>query len=685
MKFFAPKNEWNMASGAGFNQVGQATVSGVRVTEESALAFSAVFAATRVISETLASLPLNLLEQVDARTTRKATGNGLYSLLHDAPNPEQDIMSWLDMQTALQVNWGNAYNELQRDSIGSIVAIWPIHPSRIPVRNITRNAADPDQWHKIQTGQPGEIVYWVSNDDGTKTPIAASDMLHIPGVLSSNGITGKSIVLAGANSIGIGLATEKHAGAFFANGATMQMAIKSPKTVGKEAADRLRSTWQATFGGVNNHYKTLFLEEGMDVVPINMSPEHTQLILARQFSVTEIARWYRLPPHMLADLTRSSFSNIESEMLSFVIHSMVPWIVRWEKALFRQLLTKEQKKRFRFKFNMVSLLRGDSAARAAYYKALFEMGVFSPNDINELEDRNPVEGGDQRFVPGNNLVPLAVMQKQTDDALKIGDEGMAATGMDGTTTDVQATALNGAQIVALVDIASRLATEQLPPEGTRALIEAAFPMMDRALIDTMVEELDAFTPEPIETEQPALGAPAETSEPAPDPKENGQAENRIAAVLARIEQRDTQDVEQLAVRRKAVQDAEDALRDGLRKSIEATIAGMVGYESRAAKQAAKKPQTFLTWLDEFYAEFRGTLATAMEPYAQAAERIGFQFDADLLSLDYSIESRKALEALADLPCSGLEAAVADLTDSWSGRAAEMAAFIIPERSATCVN
>ena len=404
MKLFAPKNNWDLKSpGSWWPLVGTIqTSAGVQISEDSALSLTAFSCGVRVISETLASLPCNLLEQVDYRTTKKATGEPLHRIVHDQPNPEQDSMQFLDSQVSLMVGWGNAYAEIERQG-GEVVALWPIHPSRIPVRNICRNGNDVKE---ISAGEPGEIVYYVNNDDGTATPIAARDMLHVAGVLSRNGITGRSVVHLGKNALGIAQATEDHAGAFFRNGANPNIAIKHPKTVGKEAAERLRTQWQSVFGGVKNHYKALLLEEGMEAQAFTFSPEATQLILARQFSVTETSRLLRIPPHMLMDLTRATFSNIEAQGQELITYSLMPWIVRWEKAMYRQLLTDEQKKKYRFKFNVMGLLRGDQAARSQFYQAGFGMGVFSPNDIRELEDMNPVPGGDQRFVPANNLVPL---------------------------------------------------------------------------------------------------------------------------------------------------------------------------------------------------------------------------------------------------------------------------------------
>lgn len=547
MKLFAPKNNWDMKSPESWwPLVGSIqTSAGIAITEDSALALTAFSCGIRVISETMASLPCNLLEQVSNNTTQKATSHPLYRIVHDQPNPEQDSMVFFDSQIALQVGWGNCYAEIERFA-GEIVALWPIHPSRIPLRNITRNSYSPGE---IVVGEPGEIVYWVNSDDGTSTPIPASSMLHVAGVLSRNGITGRSIVHLGKNALGIAQATEDHAGAFFKNGASPNIAIKSPKTVGEETAKRLRQQWQEIFGGVKNHYKTLLLEDGMEAVPFTLSPEASQLIMSRQFSVNEISRLLRVPPHMLSDLSRATFSNIEEMGQEFVVYSLMPWIVRWEKALFRQLLTPEEQKKYRFKWNVMGLLRGNQAARSAFYQVLFNMGALSPNDIRELEDLNPVDGGDQRFVPANNLVPLttigelaqanvdkvkadvaaATQQMQANDSSNDSEDTQptAEPSGAGQQTDIQTTAMNGAQIQALVQIATMLATGQLPPDGTKAMIRAAFPLMQESLIEVMVRELAAFEP-PQPEPQPAPPPPEPAPAPAEPPPVDQNAEQQAA-------------------------------------------------------------------------------------------------------------------------------------------------------------
>lgn len=584
--------------GSGWSHVGSyQTSSGVAVSEDGALALTALSCGIRVISETLASLPCNLLEQQDYRTTRKATSHPLWPLVHDQPNDEQDVMLYMDSQVSAQVGWGNAYAEIQRNTIGEIVALWPIHPSRIPNSHILRNPRDPGDWQDVTVGQPGELVYYVRSDDGTCTPIAASDMLHVPGVLSRNGITGRSIVQLGRNAIGIAMATEEHAGAFFKNGANPNIALKHPKTVGKETADRLRASWQSVFGGVKNHYKALLLEEGMDAVPFTMSPENSQLVLSRQFSVTEIARLLRLPPHMLMDLTRATFSNIEAQGLELIVYSLMPWIVRWEKAMYRQLLTLEEKKKYRFKFNVMGLLRGDQAARSAFYQSMFNMGAFSPNDILELEDRNPIEGGDQRFVPRNNLAPLDKISE---------------------------------------------------------------------IVQAELDKLKAPPP-------PRFPPPVKRDdEPLPD--------NRLGAIQTAIEQIipgvNLRAADAAAQREAKADEAIASVCCAIRLAIEGEARQLMQYESRAAKDAAKKPETFLAWRDKFYPEFTAKLTAAISVFVPAANAVGVAIDGGEAAAAYVAESITEFDPLLDLPMNEFTSKLNGLSETWAERPARLAAEIM---------
>jgi len=380
------------------------TAAGIQIDEAKSQTFSAVWCATRIISEGVASLPLNIREHVNERETRTAYNHPLWSLLHNQPNDEQDAFQFFDMQVPLQVNYGNAYAEIQRGRNGEIVALWPIHPSRIPECNIVRGPVRTRGM--IDVGGDGEIVYLVRNNDGTTSPIVSRDMLHVPGVMSENGITGKGIVRWAAESLGIIGATEAHVGSFYRNGATPDIVITMPSTVLKEERENLRRSWQERQGGSGNAHKALILIGESDAKPLGVNPNDAQLIDGRKFGVKEVARFWRVPGHMLADYDGAKYDNVELLNILFMSDTLTPWLQRWEQALRRQLLPEQDKLRYSFKFNINARLRGDSAARANFYMRMFDMGSLSINEIRELEDLNPIDGGDRYFILANNRVPL---------------------------------------------------------------------------------------------------------------------------------------------------------------------------------------------------------------------------------------------------------------------------------------
>lgn len=1115
----APKNDWNMSEINGRNwwgMTGQGTTSGIRVTETSALTFSAFFAGVRIISETLATTPCNMLKQVDYRTTEFATGHPLWPIFHDAPNGEQDIMSFLDSQVALQIAWGNAYSEKQYDSLGNIIALWPIHPSRIPLRNIRRNGMMPSDYGNIVAGEPGEIIFYVSNDDGSVTPIPASDMFHVPGVMSSNFITGQSIVKWAANSLGLALAMETHASAVFRNGALSNLVLKHPKTISPEAAVRLRTQWQSVFAGVQNHYKTLILEDGMDVLPINMNPADSQLILQRQFAVNEIARWLRLPPHMLAEMSRcmpgstlvytesgpkkivditfgervwsvsdngiqlsnvvncydngirplmefrttnrtvkctenhrllvrrphdrplakgeiggknvagskvrvewsneyifardirvgdtlvtlerlpdagvdvapngrqltvgfmefcglllgdgnvldggvtiargdattymeyyrqvikaeftqggwvpcagekhgmskltdatvamararvgsgescrsiaaelsvccstvekivagtswnaakrtdiksihftegqrrtqfrsmsaavelrslgfsgtaftkrvpdwvfetsdemrlsflrgfldadgtvdkkgrisffsanrfmldqmrhlcmglgipvtnsrfdvnkhpapgsdilvptvmwrftcsdpganrrigshdtryqerfaagkpfgkkdrkypkfgvnsgvdglslarvvsiselppeptfdievegthsfiadgvvshnSTNNNIEFQGLEFLVYSMMPWLVRWEKAMNRQLLTIKEKKTHHFKFDITGLLRGDQAARSTYFQILFNIGALSPNDIRQREDLNPIDGGDQYFIQGNNAVPLdkiGELVQSTIDKNKQPPAPKALPAPAGSSAN-EPTPHNQhlIDLKAAMEVLVEHATSR--PDQVQELITGI-----TKSVGTVVKEVGDDLGEQITANRMGMesGLDERREKAVAEIKDAVRCSSdvHLSELTYSINTRVTEEAERKTM---LAEVATDAARQAVKLGIQAEIEQLMRYEVRAARAAAKKPSVFLSWRDEFYPEFSAKLAAALDIFTDAAEKLGVPLESVAEAETYVLESIAGMETLAALKCGELEAGVESLIETWAKRPQQLA-------------
>ena len=261
--------------------------------------------------------------------------------------------------------------------------------------------------------------------EGTTVYLQKENVLHIPG-LGFDGLVGYSPIAMAKNAIGLAIATEEYGAKFFANGAAPSGVLEHPGTI-KDPA-RVREAWQSQFGGSGNSGKVAVLEEGMKYTPISISPDQAQFLETRKFQINEIARIFRVPPHMVGDLEKSSFSNIEQQSLEFVKYTLDPWIVRWEQSLARSLLSDDEKKSYYFKFNLEGLLRGDYVSRTSGYATARQNGWMSANDIRELEnmDRIPVEQGGDLYLINGNMLPMAnagaYANKQVKEEEKVDEE-----------------------------------------------------------------------------------------------------------------------------------------------------------------------------------------------------------------------------------------------------------------------
>ncbi len=362
------------------------TASGMPVTERTAMTYSAVWAATRLLSATGAALPLNLKQRTPAGSETAFT-DPRQRRVHSVPNDEMGSMMFRTTMINSQVNWGNGYAEIER--FGRDVRLWPIHASRVEVK---------------RDEQTDELMYEVNGDDQGIPPqtLTADEMLHVPSMISSDGIVGRGVIQNARESIGMGMATERQGAAYFKNSARPAVVIKGGKFKDSESREEYRRMWAEVHGGAVNNAKPAMLPQDADISILSFSPEDSQFLQTRQHNTEEIARWYGVPPHMIGHLLRSTFNNIETQSIEFVTYSLVPWLKLWEEELNRKLLTEQEQQTMFFKHNVEGLLRGDTAARAAFYTALFGIGVFSINDILVLEDRNTIgPDGDKRFVPLN--------------------------------------------------------------------------------------------------------------------------------------------------------------------------------------------------------------------------------------------------------------------------------------------
>ncbi|HEX7119403.1 MAG TPA: phage portal protein [Longimicrobiales bacterium] len=357
--------------------------TGVRVTPENALETTTVWAAVRMISSTVATLPLVTYRHTDAGKER-AREHPVYDLLHSRPNPEMSSFIWREMTMAHLLLYGNAYAEIERNGRGDPVALWPLFPTNV-------------RWERIG----GEKVYIV-RVEGQEVPLPAENILHIPG-FSLDGHTGLFPIDLARNSIGLAKATEEFGASFFGNGAAPSGVLTHPGKLGPEGAANLRESWQKLYGGLSNAQRVAILEEGMQWNPLGVPPEHAQFLETRKFSVSEIARIFLIPPHLIGDLERATFSNIEHQSIQYVTHCIEPWTRRIEQEINYKLF--DDRSHFA-EFVLEGLLRGDSAARSAYYREMVNIGALTINEVRELENMNRIEGGDTPRVP-LNTAPLS--------------------------------------------------------------------------------------------------------------------------------------------------------------------------------------------------------------------------------------------------------------------------------------
>ena len=401
-----PKVE-NRTAGSSYTFMLGGSTSGKPVTERSAMQMTAVYSCVRILAEAVAGLPLHLYRYKDGGGKEKATDHSLYHLLHDEPNPEMSSFVFRETLMTHLLLWGNAYAQIIRNGKNEIIALYPLMPNKMSV--------DRDENGRLY------YTYYRGSDEALKSKdfavrLEQSDVLHIPG-LGFDGLVGYSPIAMAKNAIGMAIACEEYGAKFFANGAAPSGVLEHPGTI-KDPA-RLRDSWTSTFGGSSNAHKVAVLEEGMKYTPISISPEQAQFLETRKFQINEIARIFRVPPHMVGDLEKSSFSNIEQQSLEFVKYTLDPWVSRWEQAMVRSLLSAEEKKKYFIKFNMDGLLRGDYQSRMNGYAIGRQNGWMSANDIRELEnlDRIPAElGGDLYLINGNmtKLQDAGIFAGKTD-------------------------------------------------------------------------------------------------------------------------------------------------------------------------------------------------------------------------------------------------------------------------------
>ncbi|MEZ4714293.1 MAG: phage portal protein [Caldilineaceae bacterium] len=361
------------------------TAAGVYVNEESALTLSAVFACVRVLAEGVAMLPL-ITYRRNGEVKERASDHPLYRLLKEQPNPEMTSFEFRETLIGHAATWGNGYAEIEWNRAGRPVALWPLRPDRMRVER-----------------RAGQLRYDYTLPNGQAQTLQWYQVHHLRG-LSGNGVTGYSVIRMAMQGIGLGLAAEEHGARFYGNGARPGGVLEHPGRLSDLAFKRLQDSWNAEHQGLSNAHRMKILEEGLKYTAIGIPPEEAQFIETRKFQVSDIARWFRVPPHMIGDMEGATFSNIEEQGLEFVTYTLAPWLVRSEQALTRDLLTDAEQQTIFIEYLVAGLLRGDIQSRYNAYSIGRQNGWLSANDIRRMENMNPIDGGEVYLVP-LNMVP----------------------------------------------------------------------------------------------------------------------------------------------------------------------------------------------------------------------------------------------------------------------------------------
>lgn len=433
------------------------------------LQVAAFLACVRVLSESVAQLPCHLYRTNLDGTAEKAVDHWLYALLHDRPNPWQSSYEFRETLVAHTATWGNAFARKVFDGSGRVVELWPMHPSQVSVSRLANNA----------------ILYTFAEPGIAPRQFLDDQVCHFRW-LSDNGYMGMVPLSLSAGVIGLARSMDRYAQKFWQNDARPGVIFESNQPIPPEAADKFRTHWERMHRGADNAGRTAILPNGVTIKELSgASNESAQLIEMRVFLVQEIARAMRVPCSMIGENSRSTFSNAEQEQLSFLQNTLVAWCRRIESALERSLLGGMPG--YSIRLDVRGMLRGDSAARSAYYGALHSLGCLSPNDIRRLEDMPPIPsaGADEYYLPANNLSPLSSVAKPEEKA-------------DPATSS------------AVLAILQAVAAGTITAAAAEALILAAFPELPGGLVRSMVEGA-----------KPAA-EPAVEAEPANEPEDMGE-------------------------------------------------------------------------------------------------------------------------------------------------------------------
>lgn len=531
------------------------SASGVRVNRETALCYSPFWRAVNLVSRDVAKLPLYIYRRNGAGKER-ATDHPSYKLLRWKPNAEMTAFVFKQTITSHVLMYGNGYAYIMRNGAGDGEELMPLSPeSTYPIR---------------ANGVLFYVTEFTFNGRRETRKLPASDVLHIKG-LGFDGLQGYSVITKMKEALGLGYGAHQYGTRYFKNNARPGVIIEHPKSLTLQAAQRLRESWNSMHQGIENAHKVAVLEEGAKVSLFGANARDAMLTDVMKFGLVDVANFFHLPVHKVGGEGRTAFASLEQENQSYLDDALDPWLVNWEEECRDKLLREREKDTdsHAVEFMRQALIRADMAARGSFYQTAVQTGWMSRDEVRARENDNPIPDGEgSKF-----FIPLNMKLTGEED--------------DVPETDVQMTALNGAQIDSLVTVCTLVVQKQIPPDGAKQLIKASFPLLGDAIIASLVDALAVFKPEPLAPKPSPFGGPP-SAPPEPEEETEEEPDKLRAAILA-------------------------TLMHSTRRLVK-----RIGYHAR---RVSKTPNGFMQWLDEFGDEHRAAMNEELEPAVTACGAI----------------------------------------------------------------
>lgn len=465
------------------------SASGVDVSPETASNLSTVYACVKILSETIASLPLFLYKRETDGTRKEETKHPVWQIVRNQPNAVQDSFLFLELIVSHLLLHGNAYLYKEYANNGDLIGLWPLNPERVKVMGV-----------ESKTGVSLIDGYLYTSINFGEIPYKYNEILHLKDWIA-DGLIGRSRISQLANTIGASISTEEYAGKFYANSATPSGILTYPGKLSEEGYARAIKTWEDTHRGSGKAQKTALMQAGWEWQPVSISPEDSQLLETRQWQTADIARIFRVPTIMIGGAGNAdksnTFASSEQITLNFVTHTIRPWASRLEHQFNNEFFAPKERQNLFVEFNLEGLLRGDVKTRYETYKTAREWGIMSPNDIRRKENLPPIENGDE-YVRPMNMEAIGIKDDSFEEAVD------------------PATALNGAQVTAMLEIVNYVALGIIPKTTGVELILNAFPV-GRQQAEAILKDVVKIEPQ---GEQTPKDKPTEEPEEEPEEVEN---------------------------------------------------------------------------------------------------------------------------------------------------------------------